>query len=168
MIFFFFWCFTYHQVKTANPSGAVTVMIRVRQSFTRKAIPASSMLPADQARLPITPINDRWPVSTHSMHARWGTQLVKSQTCNNWVLFGRSCEHMTHGVEMGMNSLAYWGLLSWCWCPSVRTRWEISALQTGRSRVCEGAGESKHDGHDVRGQKSVFPPVPGNKNGEYI
>lgn len=50
--------FTYHQVKTANPSGAVTVMIRVRQSFTRKANPASSMLPTDQARPPITPIND--------------------------------------------------------------------------------------------------------------
>lgn len=35
--------FTYHQVRTANPNGAVTVMVNVRQSVRRKAIPASSM-----------------------------------------------------------------------------------------------------------------------------
>lgn len=81
-LFFFLWktvtycmCVTYHQVRTAKPRGAVTVMISVRQSFTRKANPAKSMLPRDQDRLPITPINDLWLVSTHSIPAGWGKWL---------------------------------------------------------------------------------------------
>ncbi|TNN50430.1 hypothetical protein EYF80_039356 [Liparis tanakae] len=47
------------EVRTAKPSGAVTIMISARQSFTMKANPASSMLPTDQDRPPITPIHDR-------------------------------------------------------------------------------------------------------------
>lgn len=74
---------SHHQLSNAKPSGAVTVMIRVRQSFTRKAKPASSMLPADQDRLPITPIKTLCSVSTHSMPAGEGQLYVYLQYINN-------------------------------------------------------------------------------------
>ena len=86
-------CFTYHQVKTASPRGAVTAMISGRQSVIRKANPASSMLPTDQARLPITPINDLWSVSTHSMPARWGKLQTK------WVMMNNKTQQMTRCVK---------------------------------------------------------------------
>ena len=48
----------YHQVKTAIHRGVVIVIMSIRQSFTRYAKPANSILPTDQPRPPITPMND--------------------------------------------------------------------------------------------------------------
>lgn len=137
-------CVAYHHDKIANPSGAVTVMISVRQSVIRKAIPASIMLPTAQDRLPITLKNARWGVLPHSMTARiriWERKR-KKEGCKHIVSlsFRTICslvELRIGGVNYVQNTWllrvmlwAYWELLRWYWFLSVQSHWEISALQT--------------------------------------